>query len=107
MTPGADGEVFQAYQNMNYKRSQCFCITAKRPGGLISLELEASSQEDRDKWVESINGALAYYQGEKPTQQGGRGGRSEQEQLEKEQAREEDRKRRADEIRKKYGIGQQ
>eukprot|EP00009_Paramoeba_aestuarina_P008312 CAMPEP_0201507844 /NCGR_PEP_ID=MMETSP0161_2-20130828/1383_1 /ASSEMBLY_ACC=CAM_ASM_000251 /TAXON_ID=180227 /ORGANISM="Neoparamoeba aestuarina, Strain SoJaBio B1-5/56/2" /LENGTH=240 /DNA_ID=CAMNT_0047902319 /DNA_START=161 /DNA_END=883 /DNA_ORIENTATION=- len=100
---GAEGDVFQAYQNMNHKTSQCFCITAKRPGGYLTLELEASSQEERDKWVDSMKGAVEYYQGEKRKAPGGR---SDEERAERDRAKEEDRKRRADEIRKKYGIGQ-
>ena len=110
--PGAEGDVFQAYQNMNYKRNQCFCVVAKRPGKAIALNLEASSQEERDKWVDAIKGAVDFYQGEKSMGGGGggggggRGGRSEEEQRERERKREEDRKRRADEIRKKYNIGQ-
>ncbi len=117
---GASGEVFQSYQNMNHKKNQCFSILAKRPGGFLSLDLEATSPEERDKWVEAIRGAIDYYQGEKSSFAKGRATESvpqkegrvadlerrEQELLEKEKLREEDRKRRTEEIKQKYGIGQ-
>lgn len=115
----ANGDVFQSYQNMNHQKDQCFSILAKRPGGFLSLDLESNSKEERDKWVDAIRSAIDYFQGEKSAFAKGRTSdavfpkesrasdlnRREQELLEKERHREEDRKRRTEDIKQKYGLG--
>jgi hypothetical protein len=108
---GAQSETFQSFQNLSHKKEQCFSITAKKPGGFISLDLEAASIEERDKWVSAIKGAVDYFQGEKSSFAKGKASditsdKREQEQREKERLREIERKKRTEEIRQKYGIGQ-
>ena len=101
--PGAEGDLFQCYQNMNYKRNQCFSLIAKRPGGYLSLDLEASNPEDRDKWVEALLGAKEYYQGGNTKTFSST--QKDQERLERERQREEERKKRTEDIKQKYNIG--
>lgn len=113
---GATTSTFESFQNLGHRKDQCFSITAKKPGGgHVSLDLEAGSSEERGRWVEAIRGAVEYYQGEKSSFAKGRPtevketksmDQKEAELAEKERLREEDRKRRTEEIRQKYGIGQ-
>ena len=124
---GAEGDVFQCFQNMNYKNNHCFSIIVNKPGGgFVALDMEANSEEERNKWVAGIRCAIEYYQGEKSsfvrsnsnsrTNSSSNHATSEQEkrvaELEKREAelqrrereREESRKKRTEDIKAKYNL---